>query len=89
MMALFCFRLSMRVGGLREDLVAICQEPHLAEGIWTILGELEEDEQVQANRIWDECLQVLGGDGIPQLGFFRGFFVIVANRAANELKAAL
>jgi hypothetical protein len=73
-MALFCFRLSSRIGGLREDLVAICGEPHLVESTWLILGELGEDEVAQAKRIWDECLQVMSGDSVSHLGFYRGFF---------------
>jgi hypothetical protein len=85
MMALFCFRLGNRVNGLREDLATICREPHLVEGTWSILSEQGEDELVQARRIWDECLQVLGGDDVSQLGFFRGFFVVLANRTADDI----
>lgn len=86
MMTLFCFRLGNRVGDLRKDLATICREPHLVEGTWSILSEQGEDELVQARRIWVECLQILGGDNVSQLGFFRGFFVILANRTADEIK---
>jgi hypothetical protein len=87
-MAMFCFRLSSRVDGLREDLLAICRERHLVESAWGILEESGKDEPAQARRIWDECLRVLGGDSTSQSSFFRGFFVLVANRAADELREA-
>jgi hypothetical protein len=89
MMALFCFRLSSGVNGLRADLLAISREPHLAERTWTLLQELGSDEVAQATGIWNECLQVLGGDTSSQLPFFRGLFVIVANRTADELIKAV
>ncbi len=85
-LVLLCFRQGTQDRGLREDLAAICREPHLVEVTWSTMAGLEQDELAQANRIWDECLQVLGGDSISQLPFFRGFFVILANRTAAELR---
>jgi len=84
-MALFCFRASRSTDHIREDLTAICRESHLVERVWKILEKQEDDANLQARCVWHECLQVFAGDKASETSFFGGFFVILVNRASDEL----
>lgn len=88
MLVLICFRTGTRVDGFREDLAAICGRPDLVEQSWRILAEQGDDKREQFRLIWDECVQVLRVDAASSPGFFLGIFVMLINRAADDLKAS-